>query len=128
MSAIRVLIVDDTPDLLTALARSLRAAGFAVSTARDGQAGLEAASQNELDIVVSDVMMPGLNGFQTCRQIKADPALAELPVILMSAKTDPADHFWAEEVGAEMLLKKPLDPRKLIEMIQQTVAKPPDEP
>ncbi len=118
---IQILLVDDTADLLTALARSLRAAGFVVTTARDGESALTEAKEVSPDVVLSDVMMPGLNGFQTCRKLKADPNFANIPVLLMSAKTDPADHFWAEEVGAEMLLKKPLDVRKLVETLTEIV-------
>lgn len=113
----RILIVDDEPELLTALGRAMRAAGYAVTCAQGGEAALTEIGKERPDLVLCDVMMPGLNGFQTTRRIKGDAELAAIPVLLMSAKTDPADHFWAEEVGAECLLAKPLDQRALLERI-----------
>lgn len=115
MTRHKILIIDDEPDLLTAYARSVRAAGYDVVMATHGEAALTEVESGRPDLVLSDVMMPGLNGFQTTRKLKETPGCENIPVILMSAKTDPADHFWAEEVGAVILLKKPLDTRLLIE-------------
>lgn len=117
MTAGRILIVDDEPDLLAALGRAVRAAGYTVVTAQGGEAALAEIAAERPDLVLCDVMMPGLNGFQTTRKLKSEDGGAAIPVVLMSAKTDPADHFWAEEVGAVCLLRKPLDTRALIERI-----------
>lgn len=119
--ATRILIVDDEPDLLTSLARSLRAAGYEVETARDGESALTAASARPA-LILCDVMMPGLNGFQTCRKLKEAEATRAIPVLLMSAKVDPADAFWAEDVGAEALLRKPLDTRELTARVAEVIA------
>jgi formate hydrogenlyase transcriptional activator len=112
-----ILVVDDDADHLAALGRSLRLAGYTVTLARDGESALEEVGKVRPALVLSDVLMPGLNGFQTCRKLKENPATKELPVILMSAKTDPADHFWASEVGALVLVPKPIDMPQLIERI-----------
>lgn len=122
MTPRKILIVDDEPDLLASLARSVRAAGYDVTTARDGESALLQVAQGAPDLVLADVMMPGLNGFQTTRKLKENEASAAIPVLLMSGKTDPADRFWAEEVGAVALLKKPLDTRSLLQRIHDVLA------
>ncbi len=121
MSRYRILIVDDEPDLLAALVRSVKAAGFDVSTARDGESALSEVAKKAPDLILSDVIMPGLNGFQTTRKLKESEASASIPVLLMSAKVGPADTFWAEEVGAVALLKKPLDTRELVQRIEEVI-------
>ncbi len=104
-----ILIVDDDLEILSALARGLRAAGHTVTAARDGVAALEAARATPPQVILADVMMPGLNGFQLCRRLRQLPETAAVPVLLMSTKTDPADHFWSGEVGARALLLKPVE-------------------
>jgi len=121
MTRRKILIVDDEPELRIALARSIKAAGHDVVTAHDGESAIAEVAKARPDLILSDVMMPGLNGFQTIRKLKESEASASIPVLLMSAKTDPADHFWAEEVGAVALLKKPLDTRQLVERIEDVV-------
>lgn len=115
----KILIVDDEPDLRAALTRSLKAAGYDVATANDGESAIAEVGRGAPNLVLSDVMMPGLNGFQLARKLKESEASASIPVLLMSAKADPADRFWAEEVGAVALLKKPLDTRVLVQRIEE---------
>ena len=136
MSRLRILIVDDEPDLLAALVRSVKAAGYDVSTARDGESAITEVARQAPDLILSDVIMPGVNGFQATRKLKENEASAGIPVILMSGKVGPADKFWAAEVGAIALLKKPLDTRDLIQRIEdvltsrkrlETSTPPPDD-
>ena len=105
--------------------RALRRAGFTTSTAPDGESALREVLVVKPALVVSDVLMPGINGFQVCRQLKANPDTAAIPVIMMSGKTDPADHFWAEEVGARILLRKPVDDSRLLAEIARALTVPP---
>lgn len=121
MRRYKILIADDEPDLRAALARHLKAAGYDVTTAPDGESAIAEVGTSSPDLVLSDVMMPGLNGFQLARRLKESEASASIPVLLMSAKTDPADRFWAEEVGAVALLKKPLDTRVLVQRIEEVL-------
>ncbi len=121
MSRYRILIVDDEPDLLAALVRSVKAAGFDVSTARDGESAIVEVAKRAPDLILSDVIMPGVNGFQATRRLKENEASAGIPVMLMSGKVGPADRFWAEEVGAIALLKKPLDTRDLVQRIEDVL-------
>ncbi|MCA9679274.1 MAG: response regulator [Kofleriaceae bacterium] len=117
----RILVCDDDLDVLTELTRGFRAAGHAVVTARDGQAGLAEATSAPPDVVVADVIMPGLNGFQLCRRLKADPTTAGAPVFLISSKVDPADRHWAAQVGAAELIAKPADADALLRRFERAL-------
>ncbi|MCP4444116.1 MAG: response regulator [Myxococcales bacterium] len=122
MRRYRILIVDDEPDLLTSLVRTVKAAGFDVSIARDGESAILEVARFAPDLILSDVIMPGLNGFQATRKLKENEASTGIPVLLMSAMAGPADRFWAEEVGAVALLRKPLDTRDLVQRIEDVLA------
>ena len=114
-----VLIVEDDPDQRRFLERMVGASGWRVATAPDGEAGLAAAREHRPDAIILDVMMPRLNGFQTCRQLKADPDTSGIPVVVVTAKDQPADEFWAREVGADAFLAKPVDLRSLLDLLQR---------
>jgi twitching motility two-component system response regulator PilH len=116
-----VLVIEDDPDQRRLFERMLVASGWRVTTAPDGESGMEAARAHRPDAVVLDVMMPRLNGFQTCRQLKADPALAGIPVVMCTSKDQPADQYWATEVGADAFLAKPVDVNRLVEMLERLV-------
>lgn len=105
-----ILLVDDDLEVLAGLARGLREAGHSVATARDGLVALDAARANPPDVILADVMMPGLNGYQLCRRLRQHTETARVPVFLMSEKVDPADQLWAREVGARELIAKPVEP------------------
>jgi twitching motility two-component system response regulator PilH len=118
-----VLVVEDDPDQRRLLERLLASGGWRVTTAPDGEAGLAAAAIQRPDVVVLDVMMPRLNGYQTCRRLKADPGTASIPVIICTTKDQPADEFWAAEVGADAYLAKPVDVRELLALLERLVAR-----
>ncbi len=69
--------------------------------------------------VVLDTMMPKLNGYQTCRRLKADPATSAVPVVIVSTKDQPAEEFWAREVGADAFLAKPVDIRDMVDLLNR---------
>ena len=114
-----VLVVEDDPDQRRLLERMLVGSGWRVATAPDGETGLGAAKSSPPDAIVLDVMMPRLNGFQTCRQLKSDPVTAAIPVIICTSKDQPADQYWATEVGADAFLAKPIDIGRLIQMLER---------
>lgn len=111
---IEILLVDDDLEVLAELGRALREAGHSVTVARDGLAALDTARGKPPDVVLADVMMPGLNGFQLCRRLRALAQTSHVPVLLMSGKVDAADLLWAREVGARALLAKPLAPAEAL--------------
>jgi DNA-binding response OmpR family regulator len=119
-----VLIIEDDPDQRRFLDRMLGDSGWRVATAADGEAGLVAAREHRPDAIVLDVMMPRLNGFQTCRRLKADPDTRAVPVIIVTSKDQPADEFWAGEVGADAFLAKPVDLRSLLDLLHRLTEHP----
>src|ERR1041384_3780980 len=114
-----ILVVDDDPDQRRLLERVLHGAGYRVLTAPDGEAGIATLSAVRPALVVLDVMMPKMNGFQPCRALRALPEGAKLPVIMLTSKDQPADRFWAEEVGADAYLQKPVDVTLLLDTIAE---------
>lgn len=114
-----VLVVEDDPDQRRLLERMLVGSGWRVATAPDGESGLDAARTHRPDAIVLDVMMPRLNGYQACRQLKADPEIAKIPVVMCTSKDQPADQYWATEVGADAFLAKPVDITRLMQMLDR---------
>lgn len=114
-----ILVIDDGPEQRRFLERTLSAAGYRVVTAPDGEAGTATAHSLLPDLVLLDVMMPGMNGYQVCRALKRDPVTADRPILVLTAKDEPADHFWAREVGADDFLTKPVDLTELIRRIEE---------
>ncbi|MHB8333709.1 MAG: response regulator transcription factor [Acidimicrobiales bacterium] len=101
----RVLLVEDEERLAQSLARGLRADGFVVDIAEDGPSGLETAIRNNFDVIVLDLMLPGMNGFSVCRELRA--AKVWTPILILTAKTGEFDEVEALETGADDFLTKP---------------------
>lgn len=110
----RILVVDDEPDLRELVRLNLAAEGFAVETAGGGREALERIRRAAPDLVVLDLMMPDLSGNDVCRQLRADPATAELPVVMLTAKADEVDRVVGFELGADDYVAKPFSPRELV--------------
>jgi len=104
-----VLVIDDDPAQRRLLERMLGARDYRVLTAADGEAGVEIAAASHPDLILLDVMMPRLNGYQACRALKGQAGTAAIPIIMLTTKDQPADAFWAAEVGADLFLHKPID-------------------
>ena len=113
-----VLVADDDEDILQLVSFRLERAGYTVVTAADGQQALAAARQHQPDLAVLDVMMPGLNGYEVTRQLRADPATAAIPVILLTARVQEADVSRGFEAGADDYLRKPFSPQELRSRVQ----------
>lgn len=114
-----LLVIDDGPEQRRFLERTLSAAGYRVVTAPDGEAGVAAARSLLPDLILLDVMMPGMNGYQVCRALKADPTTRDRPILVLTAKDEPADQYWAREVGADDFLSKPVDLPELLGRITE---------
>jgi DNA-binding response OmpR family regulator len=115
----RILIVDDEPDLLEILSIIFKAYGYETATATDGQEAIEQARANQPDLIIMDVMMPRLNGFEACRVIKHDPTLSRVPVIMLSAKTQQADKLGGIDSGADAYLAKPFDNMQVLAKVRE---------
>ena len=113
----RILVVDDEIYIVHILDFSLGMEGYEVVTALDGEQALEKARTEKPDLIVLDIMMPKLDGYETCKRLKADPETKDVPVILLSAKGRNVDQKVGFEVGADDYITKPFSPRKLVERI-----------
>ncbi len=113
----KILVIDDEIYIVHILDFSLGMEGYDVVTALDGEQGLEKAHSEHPDLIVLDIMMPKLDGYETCKMLKADPATKAIPVILLSAKGRNVDQKVGFEVGADDYITKPFSPRKLVERI-----------
>ncbi|MFZ5519404.1 MAG: hybrid sensor histidine kinase/response regulator [Candidatus Zhuqueibacterota bacterium] len=118
----KILVVDDSPTQTMVLKIGLEQAGFCVVTAGDGMDGVSRVYEESPDIVVSDIVMPELNGYQLCRLIKNDPQLHNIPVILLTNLGQQQDRFWGREAGADFYVVKDRDLSPLLETIQKSVA------
>ena len=117
MSA-RVLVVDDLLPNIKLLEARLSAEYFDVTTAMSGPEAIAICAQGRCDIVLLDVMMPGMDGFEVCRRLKADPATAHIPVVMVTALDQPADRVRGLEAGADDFLTKPVDEIALIARVR----------
>lgn len=113
----RILVVDDEIYIVHILDFSLGMEGYEVITALDGEQALEKARTEKPDLIVLDIMMPKLDGYETCKRLKADAITKDMPVILLSAKGRNVDQKVGFEVGADDYITKPFSPRKLVERI-----------
>ena len=109
-----ILIVDDEADVLDLVVYNLQKAGYRTATARDGVAGLQKARDLLPALVVLDLMLPQLEGTEVCRQLKADPKTAHIPIIMLTAKAEETDRVVGFELGADDYVVKPFSPRELV--------------
>ena len=109
-----VLIVDDETDVVDLVRYKLHGAGFGVLTANDGLEALRQAREHRPDLIVLDLMLPHMNGEEVCRQLKAEPDTAGIPVLMLTAKGQPAERIAGLEIGADDYMTKPFSPRELV--------------
>ncbi len=122
MSVPRILVVEDSATQARLLRLILEDEGFTVDVAGDGPAALTQMAAASFDLVVSDVLMPGLTGFELCRTIKADPALRAVPVVLVTTLRDPLEIVQALECGADSFIRKPYEPDVLVVRLRTLLA------
>lgn len=117
----RILVVEDSPTLLYMVSRMLSEGGYQVLTATDGEEAMSLAIQEHPSLVLLDVILPKLNGYQVCRRMKSTPATAQIPVIMITSKTKDNDRRWGLEQGADDYVTKPFDARELLEVVDRFV-------
>jgi len=121
MSREKILAVDDEEDILELLRFNLSREGYQVSCAESGEDALRLARTNPIDLMVLDLMLPGLDGLDVTRKIKNDPKLRHIPIIMLTAKGEEADVVTGLELGASDYVTKPFSPRILIARIKATL-------
>ena len=117
MAAKTILVVDDEPDVVSLLETTLKAEGFNVLTAYDGIAALDLCTTERPDLVLLDLMMPMMSGYEVCEQIKANPLTKNIPVLCISSAHTPEARAQCFRAGAAELLKKPFFPAELVAQI-----------
>lgn len=113
----RVLIVDDSPSQLVGMKRTVEKLGHEVITAEDGAAGVEVAKRELPDLILMDVVMPNLNGFQATRTISKDPKTSHIPIVLVTTKDQDTDRVWGMRQGARDYIVKPVNAAELMAKI-----------
>ena len=118
----QILIVDDSPTEIHVLKSMLEKHGFEVETAENGTEGIERAKELKPDLILMDVVMPGLNGFQATRQLTRDAETAAIPVLIVTTKDQETDRVWGMRQGAKDYLTKPVTEKSLLDKINATLA------
>jgi two-component system phosphate regulon response regulator PhoB len=118
MSKGTVLVIDDEKDVIEFVRYNLDKEGFDVVAASDGSSGLDIATRHKPDLVVLDLMMPGLDGLEVCRRMRGDDRTRRIPVIMLTAKAAEADRIVGLELGADDYVTKPFSPRELVARVK----------
>ncbi|WP_281899037.1 response regulator transcription factor [Phytohabitans aurantiacus] len=122
----RILVVDDDPTVSDVVCRYLRLAGFEVGMVADGAAALAVADRDAPDLVVLDLMLPGIDGLEVCRRLRARPH--QIPIVMLTALGDEADRVLGLELGADDYLAKPFSPRELVLRVRSVLRRAGAEP
>jgi two-component system, OmpR family, alkaline phosphatase synthesis response regulator PhoP len=114
----RILVIDDEKDLIELVRYNLEKEGFVVRSAQEGEAGLAAAKKELPDLIIVDLMLPGIDGLDVCRSLRSDSRTARIPVIMLTAKSAESDRILGLEIGADDYVTKPFSPRELLARIK----------
>lgn len=116
-----VLVVDDGPAELELICRYLRDGGYTVISTTDAKDALAKAESQKPDIVITDVVMPGMSGFELCRSLKKNEATQQLPVVICTSKNQDLDKLWGKKQGADAYVTKPFTREDLLQAVQSVV-------
>jgi len=122
----RILVVDDEPSILELIRVNLEREGYEVETAADGRVALEAVARSQPDLILLDVMLPGLDGLAVCRTLHNDVATRDIPIIMLSARGEELDKILGLEMGADDYITKPFSPRELLARIKARLRRKPE--
>jgi twitching motility two-component system response regulator PilH len=114
-----VLVVEDSVPQREMITELLRGIGLSVTVASDGLEALEQIQSQRPDMVVLDIVMPRMNGYELCRRIKADPSTQHMPVVMCSSKGEEFDRYWGMKQGADAYIAKPFQPTELVGTVKQ---------
>lgn len=115
----RILIVDDSPIQIAGMRRIVEALGHEVSIAEDGASGVERAKRDLPDLILMDVVMPNLNGFQATRMISREATTKHIPIVMVTTKDQDTDRVWGMRQGAKAYINKPIKEPELVAIIRQ---------
>lgn len=120
----RILLIDDEKDLAGVVTLRLETAGYEVVVAYDGQEGIQKARKEKPDLIISDLMLPKIDGYKICRMLKFDEKYRNIPIILFTAKAQEEDIKLGKEVGADAYIAKPFEPQVLLDKIKELLKEP----
>ena len=120
-----VIVIEDEPDILEVIEYNLRREGYRVQTARDGEDGLRLVRKKSPDLVLLDLLLPGLDGIEVCRKLKEDPVTRPIPIIMVTAKGEESDVVLGLGIGADDYVTKPFSPRELVERVRAVLRRVP---
>ena len=123
----KILIVDDEKDIVKMLDYNLKKDGYRVISASDGEDALDLASREHPDLIVLDLMLPGLDGLEVCKTLKKEGKTAPIPIIMLTAKTQESDKVIGLELGADDYMTKPFSPRELLARIKAVLRRAKDK-
>ncbi|GIG55252.1 response regulator transcription factor [Demequina activiva] len=118
----KVIVIEDDPDISLLVSHKLRSSGHDVEVETDGQAGLAAVRSVKPELVILDWMMPRMNGIEVCEAMRADPELAEIPVLMLTAKAQEIDLERAYGVGVDEYIQKPFSTRELVVRVERLLS------
>lgn len=118
MVKVKLLVVDDSPTHLKLASEPFISQEWEVITAMDGEEALEKAQTERPSVIILDVVMPKINGFQVCRQIKRSPELKDIKVVMLSSKNQESDIFWGRKQGADAYVTKPFTQDQILEAVK----------
>ena len=117
----KILVVDDDELVLIAIRELLSPLGFSVTIISNGPGALEKVSSDRFDLIILDVIMPEMDGFEVCQRIRKMDSYGETPILMLTAKSEEADKERGMEAGANLYLPKPIAPRRLIALVEEAL-------
>jgi CheY-like chemotaxis protein len=119
----RILVVEDEESLLKLESILLSSKGYSVTGVMDGRSALEEVRANKPDLVILDIMLPEIDGFEVCRLIKEDPEIRHIPVLILTAKKNSQDLARGQQVGCDAYITKPFKSVKVLDMVQELLSR-----
>jgi two-component system alkaline phosphatase synthesis response regulator PhoP len=124
----KILVVDDEKDLTTLVSLHMKMAGFEVLTANNGEKALDLSREEKPDLIILDLMLPKIDGWQVCERLRQDIATQDIPVIMLTARAETEDKLKGFESGADDYVTKPFSPRELVARVKRVLARAEAEP
>jgi len=118
----KILVIEDDPNALRFIEYTLEQEGYQVSSAKDGLEGIKKVQDKHPDLIILDIMLPGLDGYEVCRQLRQKPETSLLPILMLSAKARQDDRNIGLKMGADEYLTKPADPSTIVEKVKTLLA------
>ena len=120
----RILIIEDEADMMEMVKFRLEASGFEVICASDGEAGLDKAAKENPDLILLDLMLPRIDGYKVCRELKSDEGYRRIPIVIFTARASEREREMGLDCGAEAYITKPFEPQALVDKINELLEQP----